>query len=456
MPQVNYTIDDRSPLIQYQPAGAWSYGSNDPRLDGDWDKYSNNGTFMLCTAAGSSASLTFTGTSVWIFGAKRSNHGPYSVNLDGTVTTGSGYVQSLFQTPLFSATGLEDRSHTVTITNMRTGDAQPFLDIDFITWTSEVQNDQQTRYANSDSAFSYQPSTSWSSPALAGFSSSVAHSTLDSGASMFLNFSGESVTLYGATGPNAAPYAVQLDGGSVTSFNATTDAYTPQVILFHADNLSPGSHSVRLTNTPSTMGQSSSIDYALVRGASSTGTSPNASSRESSTSKLNAGAIAGIVVGAIVVLALLAALAVLLRRRKRAKQLHDPGFIKEDKPRRPSDVLLATPFPFTAEPQHAASHRDLASSPDLSSQQKSTSSSPYLPPGALPASVAHMRSLTSLTGTSTDVSSASGNARITAATAGRSDKLARLVHLRSQSNGSNDVLERAPPSYEQAVPDHRS
>ncbi|KAL0952765.1 hypothetical protein HGRIS_006993 [Hohenbuehelia grisea] len=230
--------------------------------------YSNNGTFTLCSTAGASATFTFTGTSVWIFGAKRDNHGPYTINLDGAVTTDSGFANSpgLFQTPLFSAKGLQHRSHTLTITNSLNNDTRPYLDIDFITWTSEAKDDQSTFLPNTDSHFSYDPPTSWSSASQEGFNSSAARSTLESGASMFLKFSGESVTVFGAIGPTSAPYTVELDGEAPSSYNATKDLYTPQVMLYHTDNLSSGDHTLKLTSAPANSGQALSIDYALVRG----------------------------------------------------------------------------------------------------------------------------------------------------------------------------------------------
>jgi hypothetical protein len=72
------------------------------------------------------------------------------------------------------------------------------------------------------------------------------------------------VSLYGPVGPEGSPYSVQLDGGLHTNYSSAKQSYTPQVLLYHADNLGPGKHSLRLSNQPSSSGQVFAIDYANV------------------------------------------------------------------------------------------------------------------------------------------------------------------------------------------------
>lgn len=45
--------------------------------------YSNGGTFTLTNATSATATFEFNGTGVWLYGAKRPNHGTYSVLMDG-------------------------------------------------------------------------------------------------------------------------------------------------------------------------------------------------------------------------------------------------------------------------------------------------------------------------------------------------------------------------------------
>jgi hypothetical protein len=108
------------------------------------------------------ASFSFNGTAVWIFGAKRGNHGHYIVTIDngqaerfdGYAPTQSDGTDGVYQVvcflvsvqglvahrppqPLFSKTDLKDGFHTVVLSNDGGADSgKPYVDIDFITWTS--------------------------------------------------------------------------------------------------------------------------------------------------------------------------------------------------------------------------------------------------------------------------------------------------------------------------------
>jgi hypothetical protein len=67
---------------------------------------------------------------VTIYGAKRTNHGTYTANVDGNgIETFNGSVPTnIFQTPLYSQVNLANGAHTVTITDT----ASAYLDIDFV------------------------------------------------------------------------------------------------------------------------------------------------------------------------------------------------------------------------------------------------------------------------------------------------------------------------------------
>ncbi|KAJ7746266.1 hypothetical protein B0H16DRAFT_1321151 [Mycena metata] len=177
MPQTNQTIDNISPLIVY--TAGWQEGT---AADVFASSYSNSTfTLTLCSTQGSYATFTFNGTAIWIFGAKRPNHGPYSVALDNIVTFYDGYADpEIFQTPLFATQNLADTTHTVIITNQETNANVFFLDIDFITWTSAVGNYNETItekvFEDTTYAFSYQPAGAWATEttALTGFSLNTA------------------------------------------------------------------------------------------------------------------------------------------------------------------------------------------------------------------------------------------------------------------------------------------
>jgi len=75
------------------------------------------------------------------------------------------------------------------------------------------------------------------------------------------------VELFGTVGPSCGPYTVQLDNGPSRTFNASRDKLSPRTILYEGTGLSPGEHTMRITNTPFS-GQNLGIDYAVVRGPS--------------------------------------------------------------------------------------------------------------------------------------------------------------------------------------------
>ncbi|KAG8722020.1 hypothetical protein FRC11_002796, partial [Ceratobasidium sp. 423] len=117
----NVTIDDISPLIKYQ--GQW-LDSYKLAADPYTNRYLGQ-TFHSSKTDGSQATFSFNGTAVWIFGAKRGNHGHFIVTIDnGDAQRIDGYaptqpdgVDGVYQVAIFSRTGLSDGLHTVTLTN---------------------------------------------------------------------------------------------------------------------------------------------------------------------------------------------------------------------------------------------------------------------------------------------------------------------------------------------------
>ena len=71
---------------------------------------------------------------MWIYGAKRDNHGEYTAGIDTQYQLFDGFDDvGLFKQVLFSAVELDNtRSHLVTIQNTYTDVARPYLDIDSV------------------------------------------------------------------------------------------------------------------------------------------------------------------------------------------------------------------------------------------------------------------------------------------------------------------------------------
>ncbi|KAG9220515.1 hypothetical protein CCMSSC00406_0003971 [Pleurotus cornucopiae] len=269
MSRTNITLNNNSPLIDYQPPAGWGEG------DGTGDpfavRYSRNGTVNFTSLPGASASMSFHGTGIWIFGAKRSNHGRYNVTLDDSVSEADGFASNpeLFQTVLFSATNLKHEKHTITIRNDPTNDNAPFLDIDFITFETETTDSSSlsVKVENTASSFAFSPESAWK-PLSFEEENSVQTARLTSvqEASMTLAFTGNAIALYGIVGPSSGLYSVQVDGQPSTNatFNATSKVYTTDSLLFHANDLGPGNHTLRMINKPEFPEQEMFVTHAMV------------------------------------------------------------------------------------------------------------------------------------------------------------------------------------------------
>jgi len=333
MPSLTTTIEDVSPLILY--SGNWQAGTS---ADNSASSYSAS-SFTVSQSDGASASFQFNGTGVQIFGARRQNHGLFQINVDGNMYPPiSGTADpAKFQDTLFSTTTLQQGLHNVTLIN----NGNSFVDIDFITWQTDIGSSTEQLIVNTvqdtDTSFTYQPSSSWNTNPenIGSFFGGSGHATSTPGASLVYTFEGDGVSLYGPVGPSGSPYSVQLDGGSITHYNPNKQFYTPQVELYRADNLGPGSHSLKLLYQPVSSGQVFAIDHANVY------TTPSISGTVSRGRNLAGGTVAGIVIAILVILALLAGLFVFLRRR-RARAAIPVGIASMIQPRRNGPGILAT------------------------------------------------------------------------------------------------------------------
>jgi hypothetical protein len=96
-------------------------------------------TFRCTQTDNASGSLTFKGTGVWVYGAKRDNHGMFEMDLDGQVTTSDGYGANKAQELLFGQGGLDpDVEHTVV--SRLGGITCRLLSLRFYNHTTDIRN----------------------------------------------------------------------------------------------------------------------------------------------------------------------------------------------------------------------------------------------------------------------------------------------------------------------------
>jgi len=319
MPSIITTIEDFSPVILY--TSDWRAGTSES--DGSADQYSAS-SFTLTQTQGGVASFTFNGTGVNIFGSKRANHGFYQIAMDGAgLSPVSGQATpDQFQVSLFNTSALPMGQHTVTLTNQ----GSSFVDIDFITWETAIGQDNEQLIVNTsqdtDPAFVYQPASAWGTQPinLGTFSGGSGHVTNTPGAFLTYTFKGAGISLYGPIGPNMSAYSVSVDGGPSTKFSANRLFYTPQVLLYHANNLGPGTHNVKVSYNAITSGQTLAIDYANVFTTPSIEAASGGSSGKGS---LSAGSVAGIVFSVLFIVAVIILSFFYIRRRKAQRNFNE-------------------------------------------------------------------------------------------------------------------------------------
>lgn len=317
----NTTIDDWSPLITYSPAGYWAQSvAGEPGLTEFFGK-----SYTKTSSPGASASFTFNGTGIHIFGvtSKRVG-GSYTVNLDGMIPTVVD-ATALSASPrenqwvLFNITGLQQTHHTVTVTN-----ADASIYIDYICWWWTLGSGESEKELppekneDTDSQFFWHPADAWKNPPSnhSQFYNETRHFTFQAAASVNYTFSGDAVFIFGTSGPQHGNYTVWLDGISSWTFSANRNTYETNVTLFQANNLGNGVHTLSLVNGDG--GGLLEIDYALSY------TDPSLAPPDSSQ---QGGAAAAIAVASIAFITLLVIIWLLLRRNKTLWMRLESGYM---------------------------------------------------------------------------------------------------------------------------------
>ncbi|KAJ7687615.1 hypothetical protein B0H17DRAFT_1203507 [Mycena rosella] len=299
-------LDATSPLIIY--SGPWAVGGADG--DPETSKYDKR-TFKFCSGVGCSASIGFTGTEVHVVGASRLNSGPFQVTVDGNQSAALGTTPTTseaFKLDLFNQT-LATGTHALTIFNLPPWPDNPgdsYLNLEYIWWKTDTDSPTDVRLQDDTPAFSYQPVTAWNSDLtnlnLPGFDAGTGHATSQSGATAIFAFVGDRVALYGAIGSQGGLYTVQVDNGSVSTFNTNIDVtfeLSAGQMIFYANSLPPGNHTVTVTAKPVSVTQGLTIDYAIVDGTQNSVTSPTPTPHSGTT--LSSAVRSGIIAAAVVV-----------------------------------------------------------------------------------------------------------------------------------------------------------
>ncbi|KAF5380463.1 hypothetical protein D9615_004624 [Tricholomella constricta] len=143
------TYDDSHPSIQYLPSSsAWGQNQNEGFM---------NGTLHFTNTPDASASISFIGDAVAVYGTMAPDHANVRITLDGhaKVSTGgaNGFVSSLHpQVLLYYANNLGSQPHVLTMSSIAQEGTGPFMDIDAITVFSSDTPSSNNNPPNSDAA----------------------------------------------------------------------------------------------------------------------------------------------------------------------------------------------------------------------------------------------------------------------------------------------------------------
>ncbi|KAK7044365.1 hypothetical protein R3P38DRAFT_161857 [Favolaschia claudopus] len=332
----NFTIDDTSPFLTYIP---YADGSNSGLTNGWVPWYDTSGFLTKNGNAGVGASyhitssqnnasvaFEFYGNAVYLYGTTNAS---YSVIIDGST---SQHTPPSSPDLLFQKTGLDTKTHSVTLSATPNDPAQQFaFDRAVISAPLTDKNaPKESFYDNLDTAHINYSGT-WTTPTAAGIpNTSVTHpwhtTKETASATMEIGKGAVGVSLWGMANWGNWVYQVSLDGTN-NSYNGSTFFQVPDALLFHQGGLDPTvNHNISIKNVSPGMNLALNsirvftVDEGAVPPSSSGFIASPSSSAAASTSKsssVNAGAVAGGVIGALVLLAGLALIWWCLRRRRR-------------------------------------------------------------------------------------------------------------------------------------------
>ncbi|KAJ6530952.1 hypothetical protein DFH09DRAFT_1326648 [Mycena vulgaris] len=383
-------VDEKDPLVHY--AGSW----NDAGSAAEF-----SGTKKWSAVQGSTASFTFVGTSIGVFGTVAAKNPPQTSlsflidnSITGTYTPADDMVTDLHNLNLWTSPTMSNGSHTLVITQS-TAQALGVIFLDYFMFNTTSTSVKSYFIDDRDARVTYTPE--WRKFTGDNDFMHTSQESTSPGDSFSLKFEGTSVSYYGgitASDAGVMNASIVLDGGKPIFFIApATPAAVTNNLIFESGIINDGSHTLVITQenqftvwtdyfliTPGTASAASSTPSpSTTSGSDATG--------ESSKKSTPIGAIVGPVIGVVLLIALAAAVFIFCRRRRRRQELEPADFPMALAPAQFSDF---TPTPFsnfdtgaTTASTSAFEYSALAAS-DVSFAPSSGASNGYTPPAPPP------------------------------------------------------------------------
>ncbi|RXW24982.1 hypothetical protein EST38_g911 [Candolleomyces aberdarensis] len=254
MASFSLTVEDCSPLVTYEPAGAWADSSQDDPLLPSYSGQSYHST----STQGATATIDFYGTGLTVLGGRRTNYGNFAISVDGNIlvqSTARGSENATQQT-LGTISDLQPGRHRAVIENI--GGLPVDIDSFVIVDAVGLANDElDTKvYDDMDPVMSYLPSQSaWGVNRLPMFQDGSIHFSQRPDAVVSMQFWGEAIAVYGTVSPDHADFKFTLDSDISTSSggsNGGVNQLRPRTLLYYRSGLGPSRHTFSLApNSPS-------------------------------------------------------------------------------------------------------------------------------------------------------------------------------------------------------------
>lgn len=195
--------------------------------------------------------------------------------MDTYATSGTGQTDignDAFQQLTFGIANLTSGLHEITITNKGfSNGTSAYFDVDYVVWESSLpdQWNAQIFTTLANGTFEYLPTNaSWGSGADPKSYSKWSYWTEVNDAKLRLNFTGQSIALYGSVDTNHGNFTCSIDGISRGSVSGTYPSQIEQQLLCFGDNLNNHKHVLVVENQPVSTGKVwLDIDYACVYGS---------------------------------------------------------------------------------------------------------------------------------------------------------------------------------------------